>query len=141
MDTVTPSTYERLEERASRDYPASWIFKEDGPLIVGQFLELAEGHTEYGSSPIVVLRTKDGQERSVWLLHTVLRREFARIRPKPAEMVAVRCLGEKQGAGGQKYVAYRVEVDRDEKALDWDSLTADDPDVDESEDDWSPPTA
>jgi hypothetical protein len=123
--------YDNLERQATQDFPRSWVPSEADPSIVGEFLRLEQGTTAYGPARIVVLKTKDGSERSVWLFHTVLRNEFARVRPKVGELVAVRYLGKKQGAQGQAYESYRVVSQRDEGAPEWDSLDSDDDAPDE----------
>jgi len=114
--------YDELAAQAERDYPESWIPSQHGPTIVGEFVRLESGHTAFGDSKIVILKGRDDVERSIWLLHSVLRNEFARQRPKAGELVAVRHLGRKQGAGGNDYEAYRVVVKRDASEPDWDAL-------------------
>jgi hypothetical protein len=126
--------YDNLERQASQEFPRSWVPSEGDPSIVGEFLRLEQGATSYGPARIVVLRTKDGTEKSVWLFHAVLRNEFSRVRPKVGELVAIRSLGKKQGAAGQTYEAYRVVAQRDEGAPDWDALDIDDDDGG----DWGP---
>src|SRR5262245_51458166 len=113
--TVTPILPERAAElRAAAEYgyPEAWIPSQDDPELVGEFVRLEHGQTAHGPAWIAILRAADGQERSLWLLHTVLRNEFTRQRPQQGELVVVRYLGPKQGAQGQAYESYRVVVDR-----------------------------
>lgn len=127
--------FDDLERQASQDFPKSWVPSEADPSIVGEFRRLEQGTTAYGPARIVVLRTKDGAERSVWLFHAVLKNEFSRVRPKVGELVAIRYLGKKQGAAGQSYEAYKVVAQRDEGAPDWDALDSED---DDQGGDWGP---
>jgi hypothetical protein len=130
------ASFDDLEQQAAQDFPKSWVPSESDPSIVGEFLRLEQGTTAFGPARIVVLKTKDGNERSLWLFHSVLKNEFNRVRPKVGELVAVRYLGKKQGAAGQKYESYRVIAQRDESAPDWDSLGSEDDDGG----DWGPIT-
>ncbi|CAN5743296.1 hypothetical protein BH18ACT15_BH18ACT15_11870 [soil metagenome] len=125
MESVAPSRdrFADLEKAVAESFPESWIPEHDGDTIVGTFVRLDSGTTRYGQSPIVILDTAQG-ERSVWLIHVVLRNEFKRQQPKAGEPVAVRYLGKKQGAEGQSYAAYRVKVQRDHD--DWDALASED---------------
>jgi hypothetical protein len=115
--------YDALTTRVERSYPESVTFSEERPLLVGEFLRLDEGHTSYGPAKIAVLRTKDEREVGVWLLHTALKSAFARLRPKPGELVAIRYEGKRESAAGQTYDSYRVEIDR-ARGADWDALGA-----------------
>jgi hypothetical protein len=125
-DTTTRhERFAALGERVRQERPESWIPSAEDPLLVGEFVRLERGRTSYGESPIVVLRTEDGQERAVWLLHAVLRNELGRLRPRVGEAVAIHYLGRKTSGAGQTYEAYRVEVDRIEEAADWDAVAGD----------------
>jgi len=115
---------DRLRERAEQEYPESWVPDEAGDEIAGELVRYARGTTSYGEQVIAVLRTPAGVERSVWLLHAVLRGEFAKLRPRPGELVLVRYEGKRKSAAGNSYASYRVEVDRDEPAPDWNALGA-----------------
>jgi hypothetical protein len=134
--TVAPDEFAALEQRATTDFPESWAPQKAGDILVGRFVRVDEASTHYGPCKIVVLEDRNGDERGVWLLHVVLKQEFRRARPKPGELVAVRFLGEKEGAGGQPYKRYRVVVQREEAGPDWDNLDARDQDVFDSE--WGP---
>jgi hypothetical protein len=58
------------------DYPANWIFDNDGETIAGTFRRFERGQTKnYGAKPIAVLEV-DGQERSLWLNTAVLAGKF-----------------------------------------------------------------
>jgi hypothetical protein len=115
---------DRLRERAKQEYPESWVPDQAGDEIAGELVRYSRGTTSYGEQVIAVLRTPEGVERSVWLLHAVLRGEFAKLRPKPGELVLIRYEGKRKSAAGNSYVSYRVEVGRDEPAPDWEALGA-----------------
>lgn len=125
MSKDSGSQYERLSAQADREFPESWIPKEAGERIVGEFLRLDRGTTARGPAHIVVLRTPEGVERGVWLLHVVLRNEFRRLQPKPGELVLVKYEGTRQKADGDAYHAYKVAVDREAQPAAWDELDGD----------------
>lgn len=117
--------YERLAALAREDRPKAWAPHTDASEateIVGVFVRMEYGETEYGRHGIVVLRLMDGTMRSVWLLHNVLANEFARQRPHTGDLVAIRYLGEVSGEK-RKYTGYRVEVERNTpQVIDWDAV-------------------
>jgi hypothetical protein len=111
-----------LVDRAERPAPASWrpddASKGHAGKLVGELVRYEQNHTSYGPCRIAVLRDPVGVEWSVLLLHTVLRNEFEKLRPKRGELVYVGYLGRKRPAGGgAEYEAYKVVVDRD--GVDW----------------------
>lgn len=115
----------RLRDQASKDYPRAWS-REEEPEVVGFFVRLEEGKTAFGPAKIVILAdAATGEERSVWLLHHVLRGEFAKLRPAVGELVLVRYLGKRTpDGGGQDYEAFRVLVDREPSPAAWNELAA-----------------
>ncbi len=97
------------------DYPRAWMWDIDGDLVDGTFVRFEKGRTrEYGTKPIAILNI-DGEERSIWLLQTVLyegiRREVAE-RPSrdltPGEQVVIRRLEPKVGDAGRTYRPFRI---------------------------------
>src|SRR5437899_1437816 len=86
-----------LQESVSAARPTSWrpddADQHHPNPLVGVLVRVDDGHTPYGPAKIVVLRTPAGDEYGVWLLHAVLKGEFARLRPQAGELVAVRYLG------------------------------------------------
>jgi hypothetical protein len=113
---------QRLARRAEQELPEAWMPSAAGDTIVGEVVRLEQGMTVRGPAWIVVLKTEDGRERSVWLLHTVLRNELARQRPEPGELVLIKYEGKKEGGAGQPYEGYRVLIDRDQAIPDWDAV-------------------
>jgi hypothetical protein len=70
------------------DYPAAWIWDDDGDRVGGSFVRFDRGHTrQYGDKTIVVLNV-DGVERSVWLTQTVLYGKFRdELRERPSRTI------------------------------------------------------
>jgi hypothetical protein len=105
---------------------------EDNPNpLIGTFVEMTTATTAYGPTWVMTVRLEDGSERAVWLMHTVLRNELARARPKPGETLGIKYNGKVAVEGGQGYVSYRVKVDRPlGEAFDWSKIGAD-PEIEE----------
>lgn len=92
------------------EYPDSWK-PSVGEIIVGEVQRYSSGSTDYGTYPICILLDEEtGEERGVWLLHTVLRDEFEEKRPKPGERVGIKRLPDAE----KGYKRYAVRVDREE---------------------------
>ena len=110
-------------------FPEAWRPDQGGennpnPLI-GVFKEMNSASTAYGPCWVMTIELEDGTERTVWLIHTVLRNELARARPEPGERIGIKYMG-KQGEGQTAYVGYRVKVDRPQgRAFDWGKLGGD----------------
>ena len=115
-----------------QEFPAAWRPDQkdsgDPNPIIGEFVEMQTANTDYGATYVMVLRLEDGSEKAVWLLHTVLKNELARVKPKPGETVGIKYLGKQKTAEGSKfdsYIGYRVKVDRPQgEAFDWAKLGA-----------------
>lgn len=117
-----------LEDRLGRDYPESVILNEDNPQIIGRFVRVDSGPSDYGPVPIFVIADRDGKEYGLWGFHAVLRSQFAAKKPKPGELVGVRFLGERENSrpGGKPYKNYRVEAWSQDVAneIDWSLIDA-----------------
>jgi hypothetical protein len=62
----------------------------------------------------------------LWLLHSVLKGEFSKLRPRIGELVAIKHEGKVEPrGGGAPYEMYRVVVDRPDVGADWDGLDRD----------------
>jgi hypothetical protein len=118
-------TTARLRAQADRDYPQSWIWRRPGDELVGVVTAIRPSvHTAHGPRPVVELEELGtGTAWSLWLIHTVLRNEFARRRPVPGETVLVRYLGRVEpDGGGAPYEDYKVVVDRGAEGVDWHAI-------------------
>lgn len=105
--------FSALLDRAQRTYPQSVILG-DGESVAGTFLRLESGPTrDYGVQPVVVFtELASGQERSLWLLHTALKSQFANARPEPGTKFVVVNMGKRTAKKtGRDYSDYRVEVE------------------------------
>lgn len=117
-----------LAAKLDEGYPESWVAEKPGDQITGYVVRVERGHTTYGIKPILILRTDDGELRSVWVLNDVLANALRRLRPVPGERVAIRFDGKRTaknprpGTSGE-YNDFKVAVDRPEEAstIDWDS--------------------
>lgn len=99
------------------DYPRYWDFDEDGIEVEGPFVRMGRGYTANGEKPFVVLEIDD-TERTIWLLHDVLRNQFAReVYRRPdktihaGENVRIRQLEERESKSnvGRSYKNYRTD--------------------------------
>ena len=110
---MTPSDRDLRTELENFDgeFPESWIPKV-GEILVGTFIRYDPAFTRYGACHIAVVRDEEsGEERSVWLLHAVLRREFAKQRPKRGEHLGIKRLSDD---GDKRYKRYALRIDRKE---------------------------
>lgn len=126
MDTIQERA-SALTERANRDYPEAWRPDKDSPeTLVGVVAGYEKATSEYGEKDIMAVRDVDGKEWSVWLIHAALVAAVARERPQIGELVLIRYQGEKTSAtSGRRYHAYRLEVEREQRAPDFDAMAAD----------------
>ena len=102
-------------------YPTSWKPRV-GDMLVGPIARYSSGTTDYGTYPIAVISDEESQELwSVWLVHTVLRDEFRKQRPKVGERVGVKRLPD----ADKGYKRYVLRVDRPEPDVpDFDAFAA-----------------
>lgn len=126
---MTDDVATRLREQADRAWPEAWKPVQPGDEIVGTVIAIrASVATAYGNVPVIELEElSTGRPAAVWLIHTVLRREFARAKPTPGETVLVRFKGRVQPTGGGPiYADYKVVVDRLDQAadVDWNAIAA-----------------
>lgn len=82
-----------------------------GEMLVGELVRYSRATTQYGESPIAVIRDDETKELvSFWLIHTVALDEFKRLRPRPGERIGIKRLADAE----KGYKRYVVKVDRDE---------------------------
>lgn len=105
-------------ERFDGTFPDPWI-PDVGDVLIGEVLRYDRGPTAYGTFPVVtVVDEEAGEERSVWLLHLVLRHEFARQRLRVGERVGIKRLPDgTSDATGHLYRRYVVRVHRPDAEL------------------------
>lgn len=122
---------QRMREKLEAGYPVPWIPGENGDTeeIIGTFIRLEQAPTRnFGMQWVMILADLESRvERSVWLLHTVLRNELSKLKPVTGETVAIRHLGKKSPASGigQDYDDYRVVCDRQPGTVaNWDAVGA-----------------
>ena len=117
--TVTPESRRSLAERL--DTTAEAWKPEPGDKIVGEVIDVDSRTTEFGTYPIVTLRTDEWEELAIHGFHTVLKREFSKARPEVGDRIGVKYLGKHE----RGYESYRVVRERAHgAALDWDAIGA-----------------
>ena len=99
--------YNALRDQSERDYPETWIPSTDDPTLVGEFVWLESGTTRFGNFPIVIVKTEDGSERSVWVLHTALKSQLQAVRPKPGQLIASATLARRRAVRARSITATR----------------------------------
>jgi hypothetical protein len=112
---VSPTTvprkgddFRRALEEDDGKFPEAWIPKV-GDVLIGIVLHYTSGPTEHGPCPIVVIQDDETDTpRSFWLLHTVARGEFAKLKPRPGERVGIKRLADSE----KGYRRFVVKVDR-----------------------------
>ncbi len=82
-----------------------------GDIFVGEVVRFETGPTSYGPQPIMVcIDEKTGEECSIWLLHTVLRNEIEKQKPRSGERIGLKRLPDHETKG---YARWVLRVDRD----------------------------
>ena len=128
MEASQNETRERLRGEIDREYAPAWIPEKTGEEVCGVVAEVkAAVPTKKGPVPVVTLELDDGGALSVWLVHTALRRSFARANVDVGETVLIRYLGRVEAAGGgEPYFDYRLAVDRPrDETVDWRAIAGD----------------
>lgn len=123
-DQAARDTYRRLRDRAESDTPPAWMPTEPGDELFGTLANVtAAAPTKFGPAPVVAIAQPSGEIVSVWLLHSVLRREFERAKPTIGETLLIRYLGTVQPEGdGKPYQSYALIVDRAATPVSWDEI-------------------
>jgi hypothetical protein len=98
MNDTGRTLEERLEANAEAWRP------EAGAMVIGTVVDVDSRTTEFGTYPIVTLRTEAGDEVAVHGFHTVLKNEFSKRPPRPGERLGVKYLGKSP----KGYESYRL---------------------------------
>lgn len=85
------------------------------PEIVGEVVDISEGESEYGTYPLVTIKTASGRDVSIHCFHTILKRDIQRRIDnnglKVGDMLAVVYKGRGVATGGRNAPAlYNVRV-------------------------------
>lgn len=98
-------------------------------MLVGEVVEIEVGTSDYGRYPILVVRTKEGEEKAVHGFHSVLQNELVKHKPQVGERVGIKYLGDvptKPGSPFKSYKGYRVKVEREAgTAFNWNQIATD----------------
>lgn len=121
MATRQVNPFEAAKAALERERPRSWIWDEDGDLLVGRFLGHDEAQTRAGDRVrVALIETEDGTVRSVWLFEAEQKQEWhlptklETARPAEGDFVAIRRnpLVESSTTPGRKFRPFDVVVNR-----------------------------
>jgi hypothetical protein len=95
MDTVhdAQDPYAAAKAPLERENPQAWLWHEDGNELAGHLLGSDVGKTRDGDRvPIKLIRTANGQVRSLWLFESprILRELFAEHDPQAGDYLIIR---------------------------------------------------
>lgn len=90
--------------------------------VEGMFVGFSEAPTKFGDAVVVEIRLPSGEHRALWLNTTVLRSQFARLRPEVGERIGVEYLGLREGAKGSYHDFWLSAPDRKPYAPNWDAI-------------------
>lgn len=82
---------------------------EPGDIVTGRVVDIEMFDGKFGTYPLLMLETDDGDEIAVHAFHTVLKSELARKRPQPGDLIGIKFQGDPEGRG---YQAYKVRLER-----------------------------
>lgn len=119
---------DRLEVEATPWKPKA------GDSVVGELVSAERRTSDYGSYPMLTMKTDNGEYVAVHCFHTVLKRELARLRPESGSRLGIKYLGRNP----KGYEHYKVASDKPAQSVDWDAVAIG-ADAELSEgDDWMP---
>lgn len=98
-----------IHQDLDRDFAPAWK-PSPGDKLVGIITDLSTRDGEYGTYPIVTVRSEDG-EYALHAFHEVLQNELARVAPKVGDQLGIKYVGKDPDKG---YHRYRVRRDGDE---------------------------
>jgi len=118
-----------LAERLDSGLAVAWRpDKEDADTLIGEVVSVDLGTSDYGTYPLIVVRSDDGTEKAFHASHTVARNELKRARPQVGQRIGIKYLGKQTAAEGSKYgsyIGYRVEMERAAGTeFNWDKVDA-----------------
>ena len=119
---TTPRDLRAELERDDGTYPDSLLLK-SGEIFAGTLRKYTSATTQYGDAIIAVVDDEtNGTPRSLWLIHEVLRREFARQKPRVGERLAVKY----HGKHAKGYHGWSLLVDREDDVPNFADATTED---------------
>jgi hypothetical protein len=109
-------------EQGQTEYPPAIDLRDVGE-VEGTVDGFDQAPTKFAPNAVIVrIRDSSGAVGSLWLTSTVLKSQFARLKPKVGERIHATYLGMREGAGGS-YHNYKVTApDRPPFEPDWDQL-------------------
>lgn len=121
MDPQDCDRLARLAEQVQRPWPPAWKPEAPGDTIAGRLDRVSQGPDRYSDRLVDVLNivTIDGSTVAVWLSNKALAQQVAQAAPRVGDLVAVTFVENRVSAGGNKYKAYRVAVDKGDDGTDW----------------------
>jgi hypothetical protein len=105
------------------EFPAFVDPVKESPII-GTILGFDRAPTKFSEGKNVVIANLDidGETRALWLTSTVLRSQFARLRPEVGERVQVEYRGVRQGFNAEYHNFAVTMPDRPPYVPDWDEM-------------------
>lgn len=94
------------------DFAPAWRpDQDDAPVLEGEFTEIGEGFSEYGSYPIITIVDDNGESHAWHALTKIAQPQFAKALPKLGDRLKILYGGKKQGKneGREPYTRWRVE--------------------------------
>lgn len=114
-----PDPLALLDEQG--EYPSAWI-PEVGDCIAGVVRRYSQAELKkVGLSWLCTVQTDDTTVQTIFLTNSVLKSEFARLKPKIGERISIRYLGIPANKEYHKYVV-RCPGREDDLVPDWDDL-------------------
>jgi hypothetical protein len=121
MTIAKPNERPSLEARLSEPYAEAWR-PAPGDSLIGRVVAVDQRISSYdGVSlyPVVTVRRDDETTAAFHGYHAVAKAELAKQAPRVGERIGVKYIGKPPG---KQYEAYRIVVDRDGPAIDWERI-------------------
>ena len=119
--------WNRFQAEAASQYPTTWIPEAPGDSLVGEYARHTDGKSRDGESSceILVLRMKDGSERSIWLWHRALKDLCRQAGLKTGQLVYIEFQGRRiSSESGYEYLAFRTKVEGEDASRETPSVHA-----------------